>query len=182
MVKKQQKTVETRKKKTISVTRFAITYVLLMGGSFFILGFEPIKQVIDLNGVYTEGVVKITAWLIGLFHIPVTVDGSILHLPSISLDVRFGCNGLEAVMIYSVAVITFPSRWRDKILGIVAGFVLIQLINVFRIAGLAYSGVYHRQLFDIIHVYVAQGVMIAIALGVFLLYLKYTGRKNESLA
>ncbi len=182
MLKKRQKTGKNGKNKTISVKRFAITYILLMGGSFFILGFEPIKQVIDLNGVYTEGVVKVTAWLIGLFNIPVTVDGSILRLPSISLDVRFGCNGLEAVMIYSVAVITFPSKWRDKIVGILAGFLLIQLINVFRIAGLAYSGVYHRQLFDIIHIYVAQGVMIAIALGVFLLYLRYTGRKNESIA
>jgi exosortase/archaeosortase family protein len=76
-------------------------------------------------------------------------------------------------MMYAVAVIIYPSRLVVKAMGIIAGFLIIQILNVIRISGLAYAGVYHKKLFDIIHIYIAQGLMIAVALGVYLLYLYY---------
>jgi exosortase/archaeosortase family protein len=102
--------------------------------------------------------------------------------PLPDIIVKFGCNGLEAVMIYSVAVIVFPSALRTKMIGIIAGFLIIQLVNVARIAMLAYAGVHYKKLFDIFHIYVAQGLMIAIALGIYLLYLNYAGRQAEQTA
>jgi exosortase H (IPTLxxWG-CTERM-specific) len=174
---KRSETVEekkkTQRKSTISVKRFALTYVLLMGAFFVLIGFEPIQKIIDLNGIYTTGVVLATSKILGIAGVPCTHQGSIINLPSISLDIKFGCNGLEAVMIYSVAVIAFPSPWRKKLLGIAAGFVVIQVVNILRIAALGYSGIHFRRLFDYIHIYVAQGMMIAVSLGVFFLYLYY---------
>ena len=162
----------------ISVKRFALTYLGLMGAFFVLIGFKPIQNVIDFNGVYTTGVVLATAKILGIIGIHCTHQGSIISLPSIALDIKFGCNGLEAVMIYSVAVIAFPSSWKNKLLGIIAGFLVIQVVNVLRIAALAYSGVHFRKLFDYIHIYVAQGMMIAVSLGVFFLYLHYA--RNDS--
>lgn len=154
----------------ISVKRFAILYVLLMGAFFFLIGFVPLQRIFDINGLYTEGVVLFTSQLIELLNIPSSSEGSIITLPSVSLDVRFGCNGLEAVMIYSVAVCAFPARWRRKLAGIVAGFFVIQAINILRIATLAYAAVHVQSLFTYIHIYVAQGMMIAVSLGIFFLY------------
>lgn len=164
----------------ISIRRFALTYLILMGAFFILIGFKPIQDIIDLNGLYTEGVVRVTSKLLGIAGIPCTYKGSIIQLPSIALDVRFGCNGLEAVMIYSIAVIAFPSKWKSRLIGIIAGFVIIQVINIIRIAGLAYSGVYLRSLFDYIHIYVAQGMMIAVSLGIFFIYLNYAGRQKTA--
>ena len=87
-----------------------------------------------------------------MFGITSTYSGTLINLPSISLDVAFGCNGLEAVMIYTVAVLTFPATWKDKIIGIVGGFLVIQVLNLIRIVALAYAGVYHRDLFEVIHI------------------------------
>lgn len=162
--------------------RFAITYLIMMGLFFFLIGFKPIQDIIDLNGLYTNGVVIVTSKVLGIMGIPCTYQGSIIQLPSISLDVRFGCNGLEAVMIYSVAVIAFPATWKKKILGIVAGFIIIQVINILRIASLAYSGIHFGRLFEYIHIYVAQGLMIAISLGVFFIYLHYAKSKKTATA
>ena len=92
---------------------------------------------------------------------------------------KFGCNGLEAVMIYCVAVLTFPATWKKRFYGIILGFLVIQVLNLIRIVALAYAGVYHRELFDIVHLYVAQGVMIAVALGTFVLYLNYLSHRDE---
>jgi exosortase H (IPTLxxWG-CTERM-specific) len=167
---------------TISVKRFALTYLGLMGAFFVLIGFKPIQNFIDLNGVYTTGVVIATTKILGIAGIACTHQGSIINLPSISLDIRFGCNGLEAVMIYSVAVIAFPSSWKKKLFGVVAGFVVIQVVNILRIAALAYSGIHFRRLFEYIHIYVAQGMMIAVSLGVFFLYLHYARNDTQATA
>lgn len=164
----------------LSVRKFIITYLLLMGAFFFFIGFAPIRDVIDLNGLYTTGVVIITSKVLALINLPSTFEGSIIKLPAISLDVQFGCNGLEAVMIYSVAVLAFPSSWKRKAQGILAGFVVIQVINILRIAALAYSGVHFKSFFEYIHIYIAQGMMIAVALGIFFLYLNYANRKLQA--
>lgn len=166
----------------IGIKRFALTYLLLMGAFFFLIGFKPIQDIVDLNGLYTRYVVIATSKAMGLIGVSCTHQGSLIHLPSISLDVKFGCNGLEAVMIYSVAVIAFPSTWKKKAAGIVGGFVIIQAMNILRITALAYSGVHFRSLFEYFHIYVAQGMMIAVSLGVFFVYLNYakTGKSTAA--
>lgn len=169
-----------KKSESLSVVRFVVTYVVLMGLFFLLIGLEPVKQILDINGGYSNGIVIVTAMILGLFGIdPITYQGTLLHLPSISLDVEFGCNGLEAVMIYTVAILTFPATWKNKLIGFIGGFLVIQVLNLIRIVGLAYAGVYHRDLFDLIHIYVAQGVMIAVALGTFILYLSYLSHEQS---
>ena len=157
----------------VGLRRFALTYLILMGVFFILIGFEPILKVIDVNGLYTQAIVAITASILSVLGIPATCQGSVIALFSMSLDVKFGCNGLEAVMIYSVAVIAFPASWKKKLIGIAAGFAVIQIVNILRIVGLAYSGIHARSLFEYIHTYIAQGMMIAISLGVFFIYLQY---------
>ncbi len=166
----------------VSIKRFTLTYLGLMGAFFILIGFKPIQDVIDLNGLYTTGVVAATTKVLDLVGIACAHRGSIISLPLISLDVRFGCNGLEAVLIYSVAVIAFPASWKRKLLGIIAGFVVIQVVNVLRIAALAYSGIHFRRLFDYLHIYVAQGMMIAVSLGVFFFYLHYARNDTKTAA
>lgn len=167
---------------TISIRRFAITYIMLMGVFFLFTKFTPLQKIIDVNGFYTSGVVFITSKVLGIINIPCTYYGSIIQLPSISLDIQFGCNGLEAVMIFSVAVIAFPSSWKSKLLGIISGFIVLQVINIVRIAGLAYAGIHFKKLFQYIHIYVAQGVMIAIALGLFFIYIHYANTTEKTIS
>ena len=162
-----------KKSESLSIVRFVVTYVVLMGVFFLLIGLKPVQEVLDINGGYSNAIVILTAKILGLIGVTSTYSGSLINLPSISLDVEFGCNGLEAVMIYTVAVLTFPATWKNRLIGFVAGFLVIQVLNLIRIVALAYAGVYHRDLFDLIHIYVAQGVMIAVALGTFVLYLTY---------
>jgi len=174
--------VSKRASERVSIRRFALTYLILMGAFFFIIGYTPLQRIIDINGLYTRGVVILTTGVLHVLNIPSSSQGSIINLPGIALDVRFGCNGLEAVMIYSVAVIAFPSSWRKRLYGILAGFIVIQVINILRIAGLAYAGIHLRGLFEYIHIYVAQGMMIAISLGIFFFYIVYAKADEKAAA
>jgi exosortase H (IPTLxxWG-CTERM-specific) len=167
--------------KSSGVLRFVITYLLLMSAFFLVTVLQPVKNIFDLNGLYTQGVVIISANLANILCISAQYHGSVIMLPSVSLDVQFGCNGLEAVMIYSVAVLAYPAGWKKKLLGIIAGFVILQTVNIIRIVFLIYSSMHFKKLFEFIHIYIAQGIMIALSLGVFFLYLTYTKNDKNAL-
>ncbi|MGH7884379.1 MAG: exosortase H [Thermodesulfobacteriota bacterium] len=156
-----------------AVLRFIVIYIILMGLFFLVIGLKSFKEVLDINGAYTSSIVFICSVITNMIGIPATYAGSLIKLPSIILDIEFGCNGLEAVMIYAVAVLAYPALWKQKSLGLLAGFFIIQVLNIIRIAALVYTGVHYKNLFDFFHVYIAQGIMIAVSLAVFILYLYY---------
>jgi exosortase/archaeosortase family protein len=164
-----------KNKNTFSIVKFIVTYVVLMGGFFALLRFQPVSGFGDLYSMYESGLIASCVKLLNFIGLESSGKGSLLFLPNITFDVRFGCNGLEAVLIYAVAVISFPAKWLKKTIGITAGFIIIQVINLLRIVGLAFSGVYYKEIFDLLHIYIAQGIMIAVALGVFLIYIYYLG-------
>jgi len=164
---------EKKKPKEVSIKRFIITYILLMNVFFFFYMYKPIVETINIGKVYNQLIVNAASTILTAVGLPCTHQGFILMLPGLSLEVKFGCNGLEAVLIYSIAVLSYPTRWQKKLVGIIAGFIIIQVANFLRIIFLAYAAMHLRHIFDYIHVYIAQGVMIALALGVFFLYLNY---------
>ena len=168
------------RKPQLSIRRFALTYLILMGAFFLLIGLKPIQNIIDLNGFYSKGVVILTSKILEILGIQSAYQDSVIKLPSIALDVKFGCNGLEAVMIYTVAVIAFPSPWKKKLMGILGGFLVIQVINILRIVSLAYSAIRFKSLFEYIHIYVAQGLMIAVSLGIFFVYLNYAKSSHHA--
>lgn len=170
---KSQKDKKSDLKQTLSIKKFTVTYLVLMSFFFVLIALEPIQNVIDLNGLYTKAIVSITAKILEIMGILCTCWGSVITISGISLDIKFGCNGLESVMIYSVGILSFPATWKKKLLGIIAGFIVIQIINIIRIVALAYSCIYFKTLFEYIHIYIAQGMMIAVALGIYLLWINY---------
>jgi exosortase/archaeosortase family protein len=159
------------KPKTISTNRFVLIYIVLIIAFFFVTWLKPILKIIDVNNVYTKSVVVLSSKILGLAGVKCTYQGSIIALPALSLDLKFGCNGLEAVMIYAIAVAAYPAHWKKKLMGIAAGFFILQTANILRILLLVYSGIHLKGLFQFIHIYIAQGIMIALSLGIFFVYL-----------
>jgi exosortase/archaeosortase family protein len=159
------------------ILRFVGLYLGLTGLSLFLIGYEPVKRILDINGAYTAMVVKLTAMALKPFGIVRGVSGSVIMLEDIALDIKFGCNGLEAFVIYTVAVLAYPAAFPTKLQGILGGFVLLQAINIARIVGLSFSAIYLKAYFETLHIYVAQGMMIAVAIVIFLFYLSYAAKK-----
>lgn len=164
---------KTGPKKDIRIWKFILTYVVLMGLFLLLISFEPIKKILDINGVYTDMIIYLTALILKPFNIVQGISGSIINVKGMAMDVKFGCNGLEAFLIYTVAILSFPTQAMKKLIGVVGGFVILQILNVLRIAGLGLSGYYLKEYFEYLHIYVAQGIMIAVALVLFLIWLNY---------
>ncbi len=175
---KKTKKKEARGGKNIVIVKFIIMYIALMGLFLLLIGLESIKAVLDINGLYTNMIVYLSALALAPFDVVEGVAGSLIRLKGLTLDVRFGCNGLEAFLIFTVAILSFPAGVRQKITGVAAGFLILQVLNVLRIAGLGLSGIHLKEYFHYIHVYVAQGMMIAAARVLLLIWLDPAEEKS----
>lgn len=119
---------------------------------------------------FTEIVVTAAAFLLRSFHQPIYVVGTVIHAPRFGLDVRNGCNGLEAVMVLAAAMLAFPATVRSRVAGLLAGAAAIEILNLVRVTSLVWLGEYHRDLFDFIHVGVWQSIVILAAMSIFVVW------------
>lgn len=155
------------------IIKFLVTYIVLMGLFLLLISYEPIKRVLDIDGLYSRGIVAITAFFLKSAGMDAHTSGTILRIPGAALDIRFGCNGLEAMLIYSIALLAFPAPWIKRATGILVGFVIIQALNIVRIIALALVRVHYPGFFELFHIYIAQGVLIAVALVLFITWIGY---------
>lgn len=77
-----------------------------------------------------------------------------------TLGIAKGCEGIEGILIIIAAVCAFPAGVREKAFGLLAGVLLIYVLNLTRIVGLWFILRHKPALFDIMHIYVGQTYII----------------------
>lgn len=95
-----------------------------------------------------------------------------------AVEIAAGCNGVEAVILLTAAILAFPAPWRYKLLGIAIGFAAIQGLNLVRIVSLFYLGMWNEVYFNWAHLYVWQALIMLDALVVWLIWLRKLPRKG----
>ena len=100
----------------------------------------------------------------------VGVAGLRLGNAQTALEVKWGCDGLDILLIVLAAVLVYPMPLRRKLLGMLLGGSLIYLVNLARIVGLWYCLRDKPEWFDTMHQTVGQTVLILSATGFFAAY------------
>lgn len=159
--------------------RFLLLYIVYMVIAFLLVDYEPVRQALKLDAYYTGGVVALSAWLIEALGIHVVAHGAYLTLGHAVMEVKFGCNGLEAIVLYVAAVLAYPAGAKLRLLGIVLGSIVLEVLNIIRIGVLAWVLEYHEKQFALMHEYVTQSIMIALAFIIFLFYLQIAEREHR---
>jgi exosortase H (IPTLxxWG-CTERM-specific) len=108
-------------------------------------------------------------------------DGNVIQgLPvPFGIEIAPGCNGLEAVAILIAMMLAFPATWKQRAIGLVAGFFAIQILNVVRIISLLYLGIWNKVWFDWFHLYLWQALIILDAFVVCLLWLRWISKQKR---
>ncbi len=98
----------------------------------------------------------------------VHVTGTVIAGHCFAVDLKTGCNGIEATLFLVAAVIAFPAaRLRDRALVAIAGAGALQAVNFVRIASLYLLGCYQRRWFDAFHLAIWQSIIFALAVAMF---------------
>jgi exosortase H (IPTLxxWG-CTERM-specific) len=92
-------------------------------------------------------------------------DGISISSGNFSIDIAEGCNGIYALSIVLAGIIAFPARWRPKLVGLVLAVILIMILNYIRIVTLWFAGAAYPSLFETMHLYVWEFVIIALGAG-----------------
>ena len=162
------------------VFRFVGTFVLLMA-LFYGLTFVPLlsKRVLPY---YMQLNARASAGILNVLGEGASAKGTAVISPRYSVDIRHGCDAIEPSALFIAAVLAFPGPWRSKLPGLLAGTVVLAIINLVRIVTLFYTGIYKPRWFEAMHVDVWQPVFILLALTLWVLWALWATRGGVSRA
>ena len=119
---------------------------------------------------FTERIVRVSSVALRAIGEPVAAEGTNIRSVAFAVDVKNGCNGVEAMLILLAAVLAFPASWRQRLYGLLAGIAVIQVLNLVRVVSLFWLGAHHREVFDMFHTAVWQTLLILVSVGLFVLW------------
>jgi exosortase H (IPTLxxWG-CTERM-specific) len=133
---------------------------------------------------WTNALAWISAWLVTLFDSGVVASGKVLRSASngFAVSIEAGCNGVEATIVLVAAILAFPASWKHRAIGLLAGFVAVQALNVIRVISLFYLGQWNRDAFEWAHLYVWQALIMLDVLIVWLVWVRTLPRTQDDRA
>jgi exosortase H (IPTLxxWG-CTERM-specific) len=154
------------------MVRFFLLFVLLLA-LLFGLELTPVAQAWFVVP-WTNALAGIASSVVTLFDGDVVAVGKVLRSTSngFAVSIEAGCNGVEATLVLIAAMLAFPAPWKHRALGIVAGILAVQILNVVRVISLFYLGQWNRDVFEWAHLYVWQALIMLDVLVVWLIWVR----------
>lgn len=90
-----------------------------------------------------------------------------IYSTDFSISVSKGCDGIEAMAIFTSALLAFPISFKKKIYGLFIGIFILAVLNLLRIVSLFLIGKFNPSVFELFHGEIWPVVFILIALSLW---------------
>jgi exosortase H (IPTLxxWG-CTERM-specific) len=150
-------------------------FVLVFGALlalFYGLTLTPLFKKTLFPGYLRLNAVVSSAILSGLGQ-GTSISGTGISSARCTIDIRRGCDAVEPTALFVAAVLAFPAAFRRKISGVLAGMVLLALLNLVRIISLFLVGVYFPKAFELMHGDVWQALFILLSILLWALWIQW---------
>ena len=148
--------------------RFLVLFLGILLVAFTTIAFQKVNDAVV--NPYTGFVARLSGAVLGLIGEDITVTGCELRSPRFAVTIYNGCNGLITSLIFVSGVLAFPASWRAKAVGVIAGLLAIQALNLVRIVSLYYIGVFLPDYFDESHILIWQSLVILAGVGLWIVW------------
>jgi exosortase H (IPTLxxWG-CTERM-specific) len=138
--------------------QFLVLFVVLLGAGFTLISVHWVND--HVIEPFTGGIARISGATLNLLGQHVTMQGTIIRSSRFAVNIRNGCNGVEAMLIFLAAVLAFPASWRSRLAGLGLGILAIQVVNLVRVVALFLTGIYFPKIFDTSHTVIWQTIVI----------------------
>ena len=138
--------------------QFLLIFAIVLGGSFSLLSLQPIND--RFVEPFTGLIAKASGVSLNLLGQGVERSGTMITSSRFAVNIKNGCNGLEAMVILLAAIVAFPASWKARWIGLGLGTVVIQFVNLIRVVALFLTGAYLPKLFDSSHTVIWQTIVI----------------------
>jgi exosortase H (IPTLxxWG-CTERM-specific) len=124
---------------------------------------------------FTGQIVRASAGVLRVLGEGTWASGTQITSPTFAVDVKNGCNGVEAMLLLVAAMLAFPATARQRLLGLAAGMAVIQIANLIRVVSLFWLGVHYRSVFELFHAAIWQTALILLSVVFFILWSRRVG-------
>ncbi len=152
-----------RWKSLSQVTRFVLTFALLIGAFYLFLWTTNWFHEYFVAFI-TQLDAKIASIILNIFGWGTVTKGYQISSDAMTLNVKTGCDGLEAMAIFGSGVIAYTAPLVNKFKGLLFGIGSLFVLNIIRVVHLYISGVYMPNYFEFFHEEFWQAVVIICAL------------------
>lgn len=152
--------------------RFFILFAVILVTLFTAELTHPVQNAIVVP--WTDALVRISVGLITFFDPQVAAFGKVLQSTAngFAVSVEAGCNGIEAAIVLIAAMLAFPAPWKHRVIGILAGLLAVQGLNIVRVISLFYLGQWNMEAFKWAHLYLWQALIMLDVLVVWLIWMR----------
>ncbi len=110
---------------------------------------------------YTSFIASLSGSILSTVGVDATVNQTSILSQTFSVEIRKGCDGLEAALLLLCATVAYPfSSLRTRLLALVSGYLLIFVLNLIRVVVLFLIGLNWPAKVEFIHTYIAQFAII----------------------
>ena len=152
--------------------RFFVLFLLIQATLFGLELTPPVQRWFVVP--WTNALAQISTAIVTFFDPNVVAIGKVMRSTTngFAVSIEAGCNGVEATIVLVAAILAFPSPWRSKAIGLAAGIVAVQGLNILRVISLFYLGQWDYAIFEWAHLYVWQALIMLDVLVVWLVWVR----------
>jgi exosortase/archaeosortase family protein len=133
-------------------------FFIVIAGLGWLSNIEPGRRLV-VEPVTRASVIA-SELLIRVFGGSAQADGTLLMGPNTMLNIKDGCNGIIAMILFAGAVVAHDAKAVAKLAGLAIGIPLIGILNLVRIVSLYVVSVVRPSLLDFFHIYFFQTLII----------------------
>jgi exosortase H (IPTLxxWG-CTERM-specific) len=147
---------------------FLLRFVFLLVVFYLIVASHPVNDAVIVP--FTGWIARASAKVLNVLGERVHVTGTEILGGGFGVNIENGCNGVETALLLAAAVLAFPARWGQRLLGFFLGFLAIQVVNLIRVVSLVWIGRHRPALFDSSHTVIWQSAVVLFGILIFLLW------------
>ena len=147
--------------KNDSTCRFALLCTLFLLTAVWL---EPHLGPLNRANAYIAGQILASAGF------PALVTGDLISVGNFPVQIVTECTSLYAFLLLASFMFASQAPWHEKIVGIIVGGAFLSAVNLLRIAGVTIVGVSRPVLFELVHVYLGQVLMVVLVVGCCLVW------------
>ena len=159
------------------VIRFLVLFIL--GMVIFYVAYKSsffetyiATPIVELQAKLSSGILNLIGEKVQATGTSITGEGGF------SINVKGGCDGLEATALLLVAILMFPISFNYKLPGIFIGGLALMILNLLRIAGLFLAGKYaSEQIFNLLHEQGGFVIFTALSIVIWLIWASWAMKK-----
>ncbi len=160
--------------------RFVALFGLGVGAVYWLLRQETVSRALVVP--FTESIATCSGFLISLLGMPVHVSQRVVSGAGFSISIENNCNAIFEIGFFLAAVVAYPAKWRGRLWAFLIGPPLLYAVNLLRVLGIFYAGARYPDLFDEVHLYVAQSFFILCIALLWLAWVRRFGSRSLELA